>query len=79
LAAGQDGKAIETQKFSGYWSDDELLVPAVKPDIPTTFDSSGTSKSDSVLGPGRSVCMSNMITRKIFIYTAYSACSFSFV
>ena len=43
---------IETQKISGYWNGDELLVSVVKPDIPTTFNSGGTSKSDPSLGPG---------------------------
>ena len=48
----QDGKVVETQKDSGYWNGNELLVPVAKPEIPTTFNSGGTSKSDSALGPG---------------------------
>ena len=46
-AVCQDGKVIETQKIDGYWSGNTLLVPVVKPDIPTTFHS-GSSNSGSV-------------------------------
>lgn len=51
-AVCQDGKVIDTQKASGYWSGNELLVTIVKPDIPTTFDSGSTSKSESSVGSG---------------------------
>ena len=44
-AVCQDGKVIETQKIDGYWSGNTLLVPVVKPDIPTTFHSGGSSGS----------------------------------
>lgn len=44
-AVCQDGKVIETQKNDGYWSGNALLVPVVKPDIPTTFHSGGSSGS----------------------------------
>ena len=44
-AVCQDGKVIETQKNDGYWSGNTLLVPVVKPDIPTTFHSGGSSGS----------------------------------
>ena len=47
-AVCQDGKVIETQKIDGYWSGNTLLVPVVKPDIPTTFHSgsSGSVRED---------------------------------
>ena len=47
-AVCQDGKVIETQKSDGYWSGNALLVPVVKPDIPTTFHSgnSGSIRDD---------------------------------
>ena len=47
-AVCQDGKVIETQKNDGYWSGNTLLVPVVKPDIPTTFHSgsSGSVRED---------------------------------
>lgn len=47
-AVCQDGKVIETQKIDGYWSGNTLLVPVVKPDIPTTFHSgsSGSVQED---------------------------------
>mgnify|MGYP000466722690 CR=1 FL=1 len=47
-AVCQDGKVIETQKIDGYWSGNALLVPVVKPDIPTTFHSgsSGSVRED---------------------------------
>ena len=47
-AVCQDGKVIETQKNDGYWSGNTLLVPVVKPDIPTTFHSgsSGSIRDD---------------------------------
>ena len=47
-AVCQDGKVIETQKIDGYWSGNTLLVPVVKPDIPTTFHSgsSGSIRDD---------------------------------
>ena len=47
-AVCQDGKVIETQKNDGYWSGNALLVPVVKPDIPTTFHSgsSGSVRED---------------------------------
>ena len=48
----QDGKVVETQKVNGYWSGNELLAAVVKPEIPTTFNSDSTSKSDSSVGPG---------------------------
>ena len=51
-AVCQDGTVIETQKVSGYWNGDELLVSVVKPEIPTTFNSGSTSRSDPSLGPG---------------------------
>ena len=44
-AVCQDGKVIETRKIDGYWSGNTLLVPVVKPDIPTTFHSGGSSGS----------------------------------
>ena len=46
-AVCQDGAVIETQKIDGYWSGNTLLVPVVKPDIPTTFHS-GNSNSGSI-------------------------------
>lgn len=47
-AVCQDGKVIETQKNDGFWSGNTLLVPVVKPDIPTTFHSgsSGSVRED---------------------------------
>ena len=47
-AVCQDGKVIETQKIDGYWNGNALLVPVVKPDIPTTFHSgnSGSVRED---------------------------------
>ena len=47
-AVCQDGKVIETQKNDGYWNGNALLVPVVKPDIPTTFHSgsSGSIRDD---------------------------------
>ena len=47
-AVCQDGKVIETQKINGYWSGNRLLVPVVKPVIPTTFHSgsSGSIRED---------------------------------
>ena len=47
-AVCQDGKVIETQKIDGYWNGNALLVPVVKPDIPTTFHSgsSGSIRDD---------------------------------
>ena len=47
-AVCQDGKVIETQKIDGYWSGNTLLVPVVKPNIPTTFHSgnSGSIRDD---------------------------------
>ena len=47
-AVCQDGKVIETQKNDGYWSGNTLLVPVVKPDLPTTFHSgsSGSVRED---------------------------------
>lgn len=47
-AVCQDGKVIKTQKNDGYWSGNTLLVPVVKPDIPTTFHSgsSGSVRED---------------------------------
>ncbi len=51
-AVCQDGKVVETQKANGYWNGNELLVAVVKPEIPTTFSSGSTSKSDSSVSPG---------------------------
>ena len=51
-AVCQDGKVVETQKANGYWNGNELLVTVVKPEIPTTFNSGGTSKSDFSIGSG---------------------------
>ena len=48
-AVCQDGKVIETQKNDGYWSGNTLLVPVVKPDIPTTFHSGGTNHGSNGL------------------------------
>ena len=47
-AVCQDGKVIETQKSDGYWSGNALLVPVVKPDIPTTFHSGNSGSSGSI-------------------------------
>ena len=47
-AVCQDGKVIETQKNDGYWSGNTLLVPVVKPDIPTTFHSGNSGSSGSI-------------------------------
>ena len=47
-AVCQDGKVIETQKIDGYWSGNTLLVPVVKPDIPTTFHSGNSGSSGSI-------------------------------
>lgn len=46
-AVCQDGAVIETQKIDGYWSGNTLLMPVIKPDIPTTFHS-GSSNSGSI-------------------------------
>ena len=44
-AVRQDGKVIKTQKISGCWSGNTLLVPVVKHDIPMTFHS-GSVRDD---------------------------------